>query len=172
MRIGPFAAIMIGLLQFMGACSVAPPQEPLGQVQADRVILEKGKRELHLLSAGKVVRTYQVALGRSPVGPKTQEGDGKTPEGQYVVDGRNGRSAYHRALHISYPAAADIARARRAGVKPGGDIMIHGIRNGFGWIGPLHRTLDWTQGCIAVTNREIEEIWAAVPDGTPIELKP
>jgi murein L,D-transpeptidase YafK len=169
---GPSILVLGALLLLVGACNAVPPQGGGGHIRADRVVLEKTKRQLHLFTAGKVVRTYQVALGRTPVGPKTREGDGKTPEGQYLIDSRNSRSAYHRALHISYPSVADVERARRSGVKPGGDIMIHGIRNGFGWIGPLHRTLDWTQGCIAVTNREIEEIWAAVPDGTPIEMKP
>jgi len=109
-----------------------------------------------LFASGKVLRTYPIALGGNPIGVKTREGDRKTPEGIYLIDGRNARSAYHLALHISYPSPADVERARRTGVNPGGDIMIHG----------------WTRGCIAVTNPEIEEIWAAVPDGTPIELRP
>ncbi len=166
------AAIVMMFLQAVSVCGAQPSQSAIEQVRADRVIVEKGKRQLHLLASGKVLRTYRIALGPDPVGPKLREGDGKTPEGLYVIDSRNAQSGYHRALHISYPSAADVDRARRAGVKPGGDIMIHGIRNGFGWLGPLHRMTDWTQGCIAVTNSEIEEIWAAVPDGTPIELRP
>lgn len=140
--------------------------------QIDGIIVEKSARRLHLMSAGKAVRTYRIALGRNPVGHKLQEGDKKTPEGIYVVDGRNVNSSYHRSLHISYPSEADIQQARRSGVSPGGNIMIHGIRNGLGWLGPLHRVVDWTQGCIAVTNKEIEEIWALVPNGTAIELRP
>lgn len=140
--------------------------------QIDRIIVEKSARRLHLISAGKVVRTYRITLGRNPVGHKLQEGDQKTPEGIYVVDGRNVNSSYHRSLHISYPSQVDIQQARRSGVSPGGNIMIHGIRNGLGWLGPLHRVFDWTQGCIAVTNKEIEEIWALVPNGTAIELRP
>lgn len=89
-----------------------------------------------------------------------------------MLDYRNARSSFHRSLHVSYPDSADVARARAAGVDPGGMIMVHGIRNGLGWLGRLHRALDWTDGCIAVTNREIEEIWRAVPDGTPIEIRP
>lgn len=171
-RTGRVSVILLGVVLLASACGAELPQGPIGPVRADRVVVEKGKRLLHLVAAGKIVRTYRIALGGSPVGPKTREGDGKTPEGQYVVDGRNGGSAYHRALHISYPSPADRERARRSGVRPGEDIMIHGVRNGLGWIGGLHRWLDWTQGCIAVTNQEIEEIWAAAPNGTPIELKP
>lgn len=140
--------------------------------QIDRIIVEKSARRLHLISAGKVVRTYRIALGRNPVGHKLQEGDKKTPEGIYVVDGRNVNSSYHRSLHISYPSEAEIQQARRSGVSPGSNIMIHGMKNGLGWLGPLHRVFDWTQGCIAVTNKEIEEIWALVPNGTAIELRP
>jgi murein L,D-transpeptidase YafK len=118
------------------------------------------------------VRVYDVALGEEPVGPKEREGDGRTPEGLYVIDGRNPQSRYHRSLRISYPGPEDAARAAKLGVSPGGDIMIHGLQNGLGWIGALHRTHDWTRGCIAVTNDEIEEIWDLVPDGTPIEIRP
>jgi murein L,D-transpeptidase YafK len=162
----------LGVVLLVSGCGAELPQGPIGPVRADRVVVEKGRRQLHLMAAGRIVRTYRIALGSTPVGAKVQEGDGRTPEGHYVIDGRNGRSDYHRALHISYPSSADRERARRTNVRPGGDIMIHGIRNGLGWIGGLHGWLDWTQGCIAVTNREIEEVWAAVPDGTPIELRP
>ncbi len=162
------AALLVLLLAISAAAATA---EAPGQ-RADRVVVEKARRQLHLVAQGRIFRTYQIALGANPIGPKTQEGDGKTPEGLYFIDGRKKDSGYHRALHISYPSSADIDRARRAGVRPGGDIMIHGIRNGLGWLGALHRMMDWTQGCVAVTNREIEEIWSAVPDGTPIELRP
>ena len=113
-----------------------------------------------------------MALGRSPVGDKLREGDGRVPEGRFRIDGRVENSAYHRALHISYPDSAHSARAAAAGVSAGGGIMVHGIRNGLGWIGPLHRWLDWTAGCIAVTDAEIEEPWRVVPDGTPIMIRP
>lgn len=141
-------------------------------VQADMVLVEKGARRLTLLSGGRVLKTYRVALGRNPNGPKVGVGDCKTPEGTYVIDYRNPKSRNHLALHISYPNPSDIKRANELGVSPGGEIMIHGIRNGFGWIGPLHRLVNWTKGCIAVTNKEIEEIWRAVPDGTRIEIRP
>ena len=132
----------------------------------------KSQRTLTLLSDDQVLKTYQVALGSHPVSAKTQQGDGKTPEGHYVLDRRNPKSKFHLSLHVSYPDAADVARARKLGVAPGGDIFLHGLLGGWGWLGSQHRRWDWTDGCIAVTNSEIEEIWRAVPDGTPIEIKP
>lgn len=141
-------------------------------VKADKVLIEKKARRLTLLSAGRTIKTYKVALGRNPVGPKEKEGDNKTPEGIYTVDRRNKKSRYHLSLHISYPGPGDIERANRLGVDPGGDITIHGIKNGYGWIGDFHRIFDWTNGCIAVTDDEIEEIERLVPDGTPVEIQP
>lgn len=120
-----------------------------------------------LLAGEAVVRTYRVALGREPVGHKRQEGDGRTPEGRYAIDRRNPNSRYHLALHISYPNEADVARAREGGVDPGGDIMIHGLKAGV-----THPDSDWTLGCIAVTDAEMDEIWDLVADGTPIEIVP
>lgn len=140
--------------------------------EADLVVVEKAKRQLLLYSDGQVLKRYRVSLGRVPVGAKEREGDRKTPEGQYLVDFRKTDSAYFRALHISYPSAADAEAARNKGVRPGGAIMIHGIRNGLGWVGRLHRFVDWTAGCVAVTNQEMAELWRTIPDGTPIELKP
>ncbi len=136
------------------------------------MVVLKRDRALMLLNRGVVVRSYKVALGAQPEGRKTREGDGRTPEGIYSLDRRNRASRFYRAIHISYPSAADVDSARRAGVAPGGDVMIHGLPNGFGWIGPLHRGWDWTDGCIAVTDREMDEIWRAVADGTPIEIRP
>jgi len=139
---------------------------------ADRVLVEKSVRRLTLLRDGTPLKTYRVALGRAPVGSKEQEGDQRTPEGLYRIDFHKGDSDYHRALHVSYPEQRDIDRAAASGVPPGSDIMIHGLPNGRGWIGAFHRRTDWTAGCIAVTDFEIEEIWRAVPDGTPIEIRP
>ena len=113
-----------------------------------------------------------MALGRSPAGHKQEEGDQRTPEGLYVIDFHKADSDFHRALHISYPNADDIAQARRRGIPPGGDIMIHGLPNGMAWIGRAHLAQDWTAGCIAVTDAEIDEIWQLIPDGTPIEIRP
>jgi murein L,D-transpeptidase YafK len=141
-------------------------------VIADRVLVEKAARHLTLLRGATPLKTYRVALGRAPVGPKEREGDQRTPEGTYLIDFHKEDSDYHRALHVSYPEQRDIERAAAADVPPGCDIMIHGIRNGLGWIGAFHRRSDWTAGCVAVTDFEIEEIWRAVPDGTPIEIRP
>ena len=139
---------------------------------ADKVLIEKQARQLTLISKGEVIKTYTIALGGNPVGPKEREGDNKTPEGFYFIDSRNGNSGYHLSLHISYPNELDNMRARELGVRPGGDIMIHGIKNGFSPVGASHAGIDWTQGCIAVTNQEMEEIYKLVPDGTLVEITP
>jgi murein L,D-transpeptidase YafK len=139
---------------------------------ADRILVEKAARKLTLLRGGQPLKTYQVALGRAPEGPKKFEGDQRTPEGVYTVDFHKADSDYHLALHISYPEQQDVDRAAVAGVSAGSDIMIHGLPNGRGWIGRFHRRQDWTAGCIAVTDFEIEEIYRAVGDGTPIEIRP
>jgi len=150
-----------------------PGAPPLPRdARADNVVVDKRARTLTLLRGGQPLKTYAVSLGASPAGHKVQEGDERTPEGRYVLDYRNPRSAAHRSLHVSYPDSADAARARARGVPPGGMIMVHGITNGLGWMGRLHRLVDWTDGCIAVTNGEMDEIWRAVPDGTPIEIRP
>lgn len=139
---------------------------------ADRIVVNKQERELLLVAGEKTLKRYRIALGGDPQGHKTQQGDQRTPEGIYRIAARNPYSAYHLALWINYPNRRDQTQAAHRGVSPGGDIMIHGLPNGLGWIGRLHRWVDWTAGCIAVTNAEIEEIWRAVPDGTIIEIKP
>lgn len=141
-------------------------------VHADRVLVVKKDHTLQLLSQGKVIKTYKVALGGDPVGPKARQGDHKTPEGVYVLDFRNAHSQFYKSIHISYPNARERAAAHQKGVSPGGDVFVHGLPNGYGSIGAAHRLKDWTDGCIAVTDAEIEEIWNAVTDGTPIEIRP
>ena len=153
-------------------CGVAMGQTAQQSLHADRVVVRKKERTLQLLSQGKVIKTYKVALGGDPVGPKTRQGDHKTPEGEYVLDSRNAHSQFHKSIHISYPNAQDRGAARRQGVPPGGDVFVHGLPNGYGSVGAAHRLRDWTEGCIAVTDEEIEEIWTAVGDGTPIEIRP
>jgi murein L,D-transpeptidase YafK len=138
----------------------------------DRVVVEKRARRLSLMHQGKVIRTYRIALGRHPEGHKLQEGDSRTPEGVYVIDARNPQSRFHLSLHISYPNAEDRLRAAERGVSPGGDIFIHGLPNGDGDAARAYSGRDWTDGCIAVTNAEIREIWSLVKDGTPIEIRP
>jgi murein L,D-transpeptidase YafK len=140
--------------------------------RADRVLVRKSARTLDLYRGSTVLRSYRISLGRHPVGHKHQEGDGRTPEGHYVLDYRKADSAFHRALHISYPSPADAASAKARKVAPGGLIMVHGLRNDLGFLGRLHLMRDWTDGCIAVTNNEIDEIARVVPDGTPIEIEP
>ena len=148
------------------------PYEPLASnAKADRIVVTKSMRTLSLMKDGEVLKTYPISLGGDPAGHKLQEGDKRTPEGVYKIDGRNPDSSFFRSLHISYPNKEDSARAAAKGVPPGGDIVIHGIRNGFGWVGRLHRLTDWTLGCIAVTDQEMIEIWTAVPDNTPIEIR-
>ncbi|MFZ1169151.1 MAG: L,D-transpeptidase family protein [Candidatus Sulfotelmatobacter sp.] len=122
----------------------------------------KKERTLELLDRGKVIKTYRVALGGNPVGPKTRQGDHRTPEGVYVLDFRNAHSRFYKAIHISYPNEHDRAFARVKGVSPGGDVFVHGLPDGYGAIGAAHRLRDWTDGCIAVTDEEIDEIWKAV----------
>jgi L,D-peptidoglycan transpeptidase YkuD (ErfK/YbiS/YcfS/YnhG family) len=139
---------------------------------ADKVLIEKKERGLTLLSKSEVIKTYKIALGGDPVGPKERQGDNKTPEGTYIIDSRNRDSGYHLSLHISYPNEKDKMRAKDLGVSAGGDIMIHGIKNGLAWIGGSHAEVDWTKGCIAVTDEEMEEIYKLVPNGTIVEIRP
>jgi murein L,D-transpeptidase YafK len=139
---------------------------------ADKVLIEKKERRLTLLSKGEVIKTYKIALGGDPVGPKVMQGDNKTPEGVYTIDSRNSNSEYHLSLHISYPNEIDKKRAKKLGVSPGGDIMIHGIKNGLGWVGASHAKFDWTKGCIAVTDEEMQEIYRLVPNGTTVVIMP
>jgi murein L,D-transpeptidase YafK len=138
----------------------------------DRIVVKKSERRLSIFRDGKSLKTYRVALGRNPIGPKEQEGDRKTPEGVYTIDYRNPNSDYHLALHVSYPSDEDNARAAQSGGNAGFDIMVHGLPNGHGWMGAFHRWRDWTAGCIALTDEEIEELWRVTPDGTPIEIRP
>jgi murein L,D-transpeptidase YafK len=132
----------------------------------------KAERRLLLFRGEQLLAAYRIALGSQPEGPKERRGDGRTPEGRYVLDWRQSESEFHRGIHLSYPNAQDRARAAAAGVSPGGGVMIHGLPNGLGEIGADHAAGDWTKGCIAVTNQEMDEIWQAVPNGTPIEILP
>jgi murein L,D-transpeptidase YafK len=151
------------------ALSADSPPLP-ASAMADKVLVLKAERKLLLMKGNEVLKTYTVSLGGNPVGLKIREGDRKTPEGDYVLDRHNAHSQYHRSIHISYPNAEDVARARKLGVPTGGDLFIHGLPNDFK--GPSQQQGDWTDGCIALTNAEIDEIWRVVPDGTPIEIKP
>ena len=167
------ASILAGAVVVVTLVAAGYQVHPLAaDAHADRVVVEKSARKLTLFRGDTPLKSYSVALGRAPEGTKQREGDNRTPEGHYIIDAHKADSAFHRALHVSYPSPADAAAAAARGDKPGGDIMVHGIRNGLGWLGALHRSIDWTAGCIAVTDKEIEEIYRAVPDGTRIEIRP
>jgi murein L,D-transpeptidase YafK len=157
----------------IAGCAKAPRLDPApGERLADHVVVVKSAHTLTLYSRAQDLKSYKVALGRGPAGPKDHQGDHKTPEGEYILDEKNAHSRFHLALHVSYPNAADRLRAQKEGRDPGGAIMVHGVARGFGWLGSLQHEIDWTDGCIAVSNAEIEEIWRLVPVGTPIEIKP
>ena len=138
----------------------------------DKVLVIKSQRRLMLLKDGEIIKSYEIALGKDPAGRKTHQGDKKTPEGSYVLDRRNPYSKFHRSIHISYPNRADMEHARSCGVSPGGDVMIHGLPRGTERMGDLHTMIDWTNGCIAVSNEQMDEIWQLVAVGTPIEIRP
>jgi len=167
MRIRVLTAVLLALLGSLGWAQASPTR-----LHADRVVVLKKERTLQLLNEGKVIKTYKVSLGGDPVGPKTRQGDHKTPEGVYDLDSRNSRSQFYKSIHISYPSASDRAVARQKGVSPGGDVFVHGLPNGYRYVGAAHRLKDWTDGCIAVMDEEMDEIWLAVSDGTPIEIRP
>lgn len=161
-------AIMAGVIGLAGFSPKSEANPPV--VLIDRIRVDKSDHLMTVMANGKPVRTFQVALGRGGPSPKEKQGDGRVPEGHYLISGRNPQSAFHLSLRIGYPTPAQVADARRRGIDPGNDIMIHGLPNGRGWIGERHRIADWTQGCIAVTNQEMDWLWQAVPDGTPIEI--
>jgi murein L,D-transpeptidase YafK len=153
-------------------CAGLRAQELPPGVVADRILVQKKARQLTLLRRGKPLKSYRVALGPEPAGDKQCQGDNRTPEGIFTITGRNPQSQFHRSLRISYPDAAHRARARQLGCSPGGDIMIHGLPRAFRQLGRLHTEVDWTAGCVAVTNAEIEEIWRVAPNGTVVEIRP
>lgn len=161
--------VVCALCAFAG---IRPDSPALKSERADSILILKKDHVMELLADGKVIRSYKVALGQGGLAPKQREGDARTPEGHYVIDARYEHSAYHKALHVSYPNAEDRKRAGKQGVPPGGAIMIHGLPNGKGWVGSRHRLFDWTLGCIAVTDEETDEIWTLVPTGTPVEIRP
>lgn len=143
-----------------------------GQTTANLIIVEKAKRVLSLYNGKNLIKTYRIALGGNPLGHKEQEGDSRTPEGRYIIDAKNPWSSFHLSLRISYPNRRDQAAARRRGVSPGGAIMIHGTPGSLATLTAAGFYPDWTAGCIAVTNKDIEEIYAKIRNGTPIVIKP
>ena len=149
-----------------------PESKLPSDAEIDSIIVYKSERKMLVYSDGELLKTYRISLGRQPIGAKEFEGDRKTPEGIYFIDSKNPHSSYHRNLGISYPNENDIAHAEQHGKSAGGLIKIHGLRNRFGFIGKFHRWVDWTLGCIAVTNQEMRELYRAVKIGAIIEIKP
>jgi murein L,D-transpeptidase YafK len=174
LRIGLLLMLVLGAVVAWDMLKLTrtPPALAAPGARATLVRVEKQARRLTLLHGDTVLGTYEVSLGSDPTGHKQREGDGRTPEGQYAVDFKHPRSRFHLALRVSYPSPQDRQAAAARGEKPGSDIMIHGLRNGFAWLAPLHLAFDWTDGCVAVSNREIEEIWSRVDVGTTVEIKP
>jgi len=139
---------------------------------AEKVVVEKSAREIHLVKDGEPFRTFPIALGIRPVGDKEHEGDFKTPEGTYLLDRRNPHSEFFLSIHISYPDGLDVSESRERGFDPGGAIMIHGQPNEPTRSETYYRTQDWTNGCIAVSNSDMIDIWLMTPNDTPIEIRP
>jgi murein L,D-transpeptidase YafK len=167
-RFGAVAALLAASLGWPGLTGVQAGEFPV----ADKVVVEKSKRKLHLVKDGIPFRTFDIALGIRPVGDKLMEGDFKTPEGSYLLDARNPNSEYFLSIHVSYPDQRDRAAARKQGVDPGGAIMIHGQPNDPTRSEAYYRTQDWTNGCIAVSNSDMIDIWLMTAENTPIEIRP
>jgi murein L,D-transpeptidase YafK len=164
--------LIFGLVCF-GLFFYFKPFKPLDKSgQIDKIVVIKLKHRLDLFSNNQLVKSYRISIGRGSKGPKVFEGDNKTPEGLYFINDKNANSGYHKNLGISYPNEMDVKRSKSIGRNPGGLIKIHGMKNGFGWIGRFHLFSDWTSGCIAMTDKEIDELYEHINIGTPIEIKP
>jgi len=163
--------IIFGFITILGVYYFFPEEKLDSSKKIDKILILKSKRQLQVFSIGKLLKTYKISLGREPIGAKQFEGDNKTPEGKYIINDKNSNSGYHLNLGVSYPLAANIRFAKEKGKSPGGLIKIHGLKNGLAYIGKFHRFIDWTHGCIAVTNTEIEELYHNIKIGTPIEIR-
>jgi murein L,D-transpeptidase YafK len=172
MSISRKVSAVLCVLVVLGGTRVRAEDPITAPVHADHVLVDKSDRKLYLFKAGRVLREVDVSLGLVPTGPKQREGDFRTPEGRYVLDGRNADSDFFLSIHVSYPNESDRARARAQGVDPGGQIMIHGLPNELKY--DVHRYLDtdWTDGCIAVSNSDMVDIWLMTRESTPIEIRP
>lgn len=164
------ATRIMHLLVALLALAIAFPAA--AEPTVDLVRISKTGRKLQLLSGGKIIREFKITLGSNPVGAKSREGDGKTPEGTYTLDYKKADSAFHKAIHISYPNARDMAQASAQNVPPGGQIMIHGQKNGLGWLSFISQHFDWTNGCIALTNSDMDALWPLIKAGTTVEILP
>jgi len=161
---------MLQKIIFLLILSASMPVSAEETVDLVRVL--KAERKMQLITKGKVIREFHVALGGNPEGHKRKEGDKRTPEGRYMLDYKKSDSAFYKAIHISYPNAADTERAKKAGVSPGGQVMVHGQKNGLGWLAFFTQLFDWTNGCVALNNSDMDEVWSFVEAGMPIELVP
>jgi murein L,D-transpeptidase YafK len=171
----PVVSLLIAAVAALLIVSCAPmagQKSPLPTEMVEKIVVYKAARKMIVYGSNLPLRQFDVALGRGGLEPKERQGDGRVPEGTYHIAGRNPNSAFHLSLLISYPTPEQAMAARLRGIDPGGDIMIHGLPNGQGSLGAAHRRVDWTLGCIAVTNDEIEWLWDRVADGTPIEIHP
>lgn len=157
--------LLIILLLFISQIALAEPS-------VTRVRVLKNDHKLQLLDGENLLREFHVVFGANPKGHKMQEGDERTPEGTYTLDYKKTDSAFYRAIHISYPNAKDTASAQSRGVKPGGQVMIHGQKNGLGWLSFISQHFNWTNGCVAMSNEDMAIVWAQVKEGTPIEILP
>jgi len=160
-------AVFAVALMALAACSSGSKFRSYNGPEVTRIIVQKSDRMMYLMHHDKVLRAFDIGLGFAPEGDKLREGDGKTPEGNYFINRRNPHSQFHLSVGINYPASHDRAEAARAGVSPGGDIFIHGRPKKY-----RYGIRDWTAGCIAVTDREVELIYAMVKNGTPITINP
>ncbi|MCG6971663.1 MAG: L,D-transpeptidase family protein [Desulfobacterales bacterium] len=148
------------------------PTRATGMEKADFVLVIKSESTLYLKSGGKTLKKFHVVFGKRPKGRKVEEGDERTPEGRYILDYKKEDSAFYKSIHVSYPNEKDKRRAKTLGVNPGGQIMIHGQKNGFEWAASITQLFNWTEGCIALSNKDMDEVWDAVDAGTPILIKP
>jgi murein L,D-transpeptidase YafK len=171
-KTGSSRSLISILAAFVVLCWPLSPASAGDFPLADKILVEKGKRKLHLLLNGQAIRTYEIALGVVPVGDKEREGDQKTPEGVYRMDKRNPDSDYFLSIHISYPNNRERSAAKKSGVNPGGQIMIHGQPNAPTYSAAYYRKEDWTNGCIAVSNSDMIDIWLMTPNNVPIEILP
>jgi len=165
-RITPLLCCIATVVSFTASANAPLTTRP------DSIVVYKQKHQLCVFKNKALLKTYKVALGLQPNGAKHFEGDMRTPEGIYFINGKNEHSLYHKSLGISYPSARDRELAHKLGKRPGGDIKIHGLPNGEGYVGELHRLKDWTHGCIALTDEEIDELFDRVALGTPVNILP
>ncbi len=164
--------LVIGLLIAVQFYYFLPEKKIAADAVIDRIMVFKSDKRMEVCSGDQLLKTYSISIGKNSKGDKEYEGDKRTPEGTYIINDKNPNSGYHKNLGISYPNESDKKEAKQNGVSPGGEIKIHGIRDGLGFIGKFHRFMNWTAGCIALTNDEVDELYQHVPLGTPITISP